>query len=524
MANGIQSNKKYSLNILYRVIIMKTIVKSGVLIFVLSFSSICFGQQVHEKSFQENTLARWNLPTDFRAGLQINLFTHPLGRHDKTTAGFTYRIDTALVYSNGVNPQRYVYAYDTTGNKVSSLLERLINEKWEYISKDTAQYDSVGNRLVLLTKVWMDNAWVNSSESVCNYTINHHMVYKLNKTWADNQWTPVDSVHYSYNENGSMVASYRALWTDSVSTWKNKSFRLYSYDTSGNLKLSLLERWADSVWLDNQLIQYTYDSASNLISGLFQNRGDTSWVNFYRENYTYDSVRNRTAYTGQFWKDTTWKNDQHYSYTYNSIGKVVLAVGENWADTAWVNFEKGEYTYDIFGGIETYLYRQWKNDSVWENVSLLQYNYDTAGNAYFGNYYTWDTTGNWSQDEDGVLQIYYNYNSATAYFTGYQVKIKYNSPLTTGVVENREIISQYECIPNPAESNTSVMLHLKNSGNVSIVLYSLTGKKLATVHQGFLKKGGYRFPLSVSRMPSGFYFVSLVSHRELKTIKLIVKK
>ncbi len=175
------------------------------------------------------------------------------------------------------------------------------------------------------------------------------------------------------------------------------------------------------------------------------------------------------------------------------------------------------------GGIETYLYQQW-NDTVWGNISLSQYNYDSAGNAYLGNYYSWDTTGSMTQNSDGVLQIFYNYSSAIAYFTGYQVEIKYNAPLSTEIGNLKDFVSQYTCAPNPAIDHTTIRLGLDTGESVSLNLYSLTGKKIFTIYNGMLNQGSYRFEVPVSQLPSGIYLASLISGNHTKTIKIVVRK
>lgn len=490
--------------------------------------SVVFGQNIPQNNqTRRQKLREFNtiiLPAGFRAGLQWQKFINP--RHkEKSTNGFTYHIDTAVVYSNGVNPQRFIYFYDSAGNKTASYIELTANGNWNYVSMDTATYDSVGNRLTLLSKTWADGNWVNTSLYASTYAVNHNVVSQVGKEWINASWVQTDSSHFIYDFNGNKVASFRATWNDSV--WISNSFNLYSYDSLGNLKLSLNELWNDSLWMDNRRVNYTYDSASNLIHGLIQNWGDTAWVNLYQESYLYDSVRNRLSYTGEIWDDSVWVNDQHYTYTYNTFSQLETGIGENWIDSTsvWNNFEKGQYTYNIYSEIETYLYQQWKSDTVWGNVSLSQYNYDSIGNAYLGNYYSWDTTGNLSQYSDGVLQIFYNYSSAVAYFTGYQVEVKYNAPLSTGIKEKAEdFVSQYNCFPNPASDRMTIQLGLKQGEYVNLNLYGLTGNKISTIYEGRLSNGLHSFEIPISQLPSGIYLASLLSGRYAKTIKLVVKK
>ncbi len=507
---------------------MKTSVKIAVLVSVV-FCSVSFvwGQNISQNNQTRKQLLQelntMTLPAGFRAGLQWQKFIK-IGDKEKSAKAFLYHIDTAVVYSNGANPQRYIYSYDSAGNKTTTFIELTANGNWNYVSMDTATYDSVGNRLTLLSKTWNNDSWVNASLSVLTYAVNHNVIAKVSKVWANSDWVPADSSHYTYDFNGNKVASFHAAWNDSV--WVSNNFNLYSYDSLGNLKLSLTELWHDSIWLDSQRINYTYDSASNLINGLIQNWGDTSWVNLYQENYTYDSVKNRLSYTGEIWNDSVWVNDQHYTYTYNEFNQLEAGIGENWVDSTgvWDNFEKGQYTYDSYGGIETYLYQKWKSDTVWGNVSLSQYNYDSVGNAYVGNYYVADSTGNWSQNSDGVLQIFYNYGSVITYYTGYQVDIKYNMPLSTGIKENPDdFVSQYNCFPNPASDRMTIRLMLKKGEYVNLNLYGLTGKKISTIYEGRLNNGLHSFEVPISQLPSGIYLASLLTGKYAKTIKIVVR-
>ncbi len=513
---------------------MKTFYKKwGLFGAILLAASFVFGQnQGQQKNIRfpfsgQNTAPfQKNLKKyDFRLGLDWYQYA---GRHynDKSQNAFQYHIDTAVVYSNYVNPQRHVYFYDSAGNKNVSLLEQLTNEKWEYLSKDSAVYDSVGNQLLLLSQAWENNAWVNTSRTVRHFAINHNVVDQVNENWQNDMWVPADSAHYIYDANGNCVAAYDAGWVDSTASWESKTFQIYSYDSVGNLKLMLYEKWYDTVWMDAQQVLYAYDSASNLIQSLIQYRGDTSWVDYYRETYKYDSVRQRTSYTGQFWKDSLWVNDQNYSYSYNNFGQLETTIGRNWADSLWVNFEKGQYTYNIYGGTETYLYQQWKNDSVWGNVSLSQYNYDSAGNAYLANFFSWDTINSlWLQSQDGLLQLFYNYGTTSIFYTGYQVKVTYNKPLSTGIRKQPEKpISRFGCMPNPAMNQTTLALEMEEKKAVIVNLYNLTGKKEAIIFRGVMDKGLHRFPLNIGQLPAGLYFVSVSAGSQIKTIKLIVRK
>jgi len=480
--------------------------------------------QVNQETYLHDIGAN-GFPVGFRAGLHWNRFMHNNITY-KASHTFTYHIDTAIVYSNYVNPQRYTYTYDSADNQTTSLIALTTNGNWENVSMDTATYDSVRNKLTDLTRIWNNNQWENSSLTKYMYTNNHNVVSKVSQQWVSNIWQKVDSSHFTYDINDNELASYHAVWVDTLSAWQNDYFNLFAYDSLGRQTLSLYESWNDSVWRNGKKATYTYDSASNLIQGLIQNWTDTSWAADYIETYTYDSLHHRISYIGQFWNDSdsTWEYDQHYEYTYNSLGQLESGIGEVWKDTLWVRYDKGIYTYDTYGGIETYLNQNW-NDTVWADISLSQYNYDSAGNAYLGNYFTWNTTGNLSQNQDGVLQIFYNYSGQIAYFTGYQVVIKYNAPLSTGInKKSKSTIAKYRCVPNPVFDHASIQLGLETGEKISLNLFSLTGKRVSVIYNGSLKKGSHRFKVPVSQLSSGIYIASLLSGNNTKNIKIVVRK
>jgi hypothetical protein len=498
-----------------------------ILFFVLSISLpfLSYGQTiipVRAKKSTNSYFDKMPLPPGFRAGLHPLVNQH-VQKKEQILKGFTYHIDTAVIYSNYNNPKRYVYFYDTAGNQTITVQELWVNGNWENFSKDSAVYDSVGNRLALFAFKWNNGIWEKASFSHYTYTVNHKILTRVSKIWKNNKWEYADSTHFAYNFSGQKVSSYYATWNDTA--WLNNYFNLFVYDSVGNLTTSLFSQWNDSVWLEKQKVEYVYDSASNLIHGLILKEGDTSaWVNFYQEFYSYDKNGNKLSYTGQIWNDSVWVNDQRYQYDYNNLRQLATAVGENWNDSVWVYFEKGQYTYSDFGGIENFLHQIWK-DTLWYNNSLLSYQYDSVGNAYEGNYFIWDSASqNWSQRMDGLMEIYYNYASAVRYYTGYQVKLIYNRPITTGITKKHQNILHLEVFPNPAVHHATIRFGLDSRKWVNVSFYDLTGKKLFTLFRGMLDQGEHQVAIPVSSLSSGIYFTAVSTGDFVKTNKLIIRK
>lgn len=495
----------------------------------VSLSFFCYGQATVPVWAEKNESVQLNklqIPSGFMAGLHP-VVNQRFQKEEEALGDFTYHIDTAVVQAGGEFSKRYIYSYDTAGNATVVLSQTLREDVWTNSSLDTMTYDSVGNKLTDLVKVWNNGMWENLSLEIFRYIENRKVSSKVSKVWENNQWSFSDSSYYYYDINDNVAAAYSAVWVDSLSSWVNQYFNLYSYDSMGYRQFSVHEQWMDSTWVNTQKIIFFYDSVYNLTQGLILYWGDTSWVNYYRENYFYDSVKNKIAYTGQEWNidDSIWINDLHYDYGYNIYNQLDFGIGKMWDDSIWQNFEKGEYTYNQYGGIETYLYQQWfDRDSIWQNSSMTLYSYDSVGNAYQGKFFTWDTIQqNWIQNQSGLMQIFYNYSTLSKFYTGYQVDVSYNKPLSTGIVQPKNTIQDFACIPNPSRNHTLISLDIKNKDDVGLVVYDITGRKVANIFRGVLEKGEHKFNLKTYTFRSGLYFVSVYYGNKRKTIKLIVE-
>ncbi|MBA3705185.1 MAG: T9SS type A sorting domain-containing protein [Bacteroidetes bacterium] len=79
--------------------------------------------------------------------------------------------------------------------------------------------------------------------------------------------------------------------------------------------------------------------------------------------------------------------------------------------------------------------------------------------------------------------------------------------------------------PNPSNDYATVSVTLKETRNVRMEVYNLTGEKVYSVEQTKLNAGTSNFTLDVSAMSSGVYFVKLYSgNDEVHTQKFIVNK
>ncbi|MDP2388416.1 MAG: T9SS type A sorting domain-containing protein [Bacteroidota bacterium] len=95
-----------------------------------------------------------------------------------------------------------------------------------------------------------------------------------------------------------------------------------------------------------------------------------------------------------------------------------------------------------------------------------------------------------------------------------------------GVKENKnETVSSVKVYPNPAANNVSVKLNMVQTETVSVNIYDITGKNVATVYANeLLNEGTHTLSVNTSTFDNGMYFVSITTNSTKQTVKLIINK
>jgi hypothetical protein len=84
--------------------------------------------------------------------------------------------------------------------------------------------------------------------------------------------------------------------------------------------------------------------------------------------------------------------------------------------------------------------------------------------------------------------------------------------------------SLYQNYPNPFNSETTIFFHLKNSGETTLELYNVVGKKISTLLKSNLPSGEYKYRFRMAELPSGIYYYRLTNIEGNITKKMILLK
>lgn len=163
-----------------------------------------------------------------------------------------------------------------------------------------------------------------------------------------------------------------------------------------------------------------------------------------------------------------------------------------------------------------------------------------AYNSVSGNYENWNNIafipGNGTTSE----QHSYSYNDIRLNTGKYQYRLKQvdfngnyeyhnlTSPndVVIGNPKNAELFQNY---PNPSNPSSKVDFQIPFSGKVSLKVYDMTGKEVATLLENELETGFYTAEFNGSNLASGVYFYRIIAKSAngdsfTKTMKLILIK
>ncbi|HAP36871.1 MAG TPA: hypothetical protein DCQ28_13415 [Bacteroidetes bacterium] len=105
--------------------------------------------------------------------------------------------------------------------------------------------------------------------------------------------------------------------------------------------------------------------------------------------------------------------------------------------------------------------------------------------------------------------------------------IKLTKNTTTSVANNVVRPTDFRLeqnYPNPFNPTTKITYAIQSSANVSLTVYDLLGKQIATVVNKKQESGNYSVYFDASNVPSGVYYYELRAGNFIETKKMIVLK
>lgn len=222
---------------------------------------------------------------------------------------------------------------------------------------------------------------------------------------------------------------------------------------------------------------------------LIKNGGNYGW-RCYEGTHVYNSSNcNGTNYISPI-----------FEYAHNSEGGFSITGGFVY---------RGSKVPELYG---KYVYADFVSSHIW----ALEFKDGKAVNSkLFTNAHPVSTFG---VDESNEL-YFANYNSGKIY----RFKSSGTKTGKASLPNNFELRQNY---PNPFNPNTTISYQIPDGGFVTIKLYEILGREIATLVSEYKMPGFYEFLFSADnyQLSSGFYFCQLRTDKYLDTKKLVVMK
>lgn len=241
------------------------------------------------------------------------------------------------------------------------------------------------------------------------------------------------------------------------------------------------------------IILFTSDGGNSWDTSYYtQNNNLWCWkVSFPTENVGYVSLEPSTGTTSYFLKTTnkglSWEEKVFLNTLYDEEG-----IGFINANTGWI------------GG--------------WSNTT-----YETTNGG--DNWHLLDTVGTGGYASS--INRYRFLGDTLGYAVGKRI-YKYSRQIITSANVNQNIkitdFKLYQNYPNPFNPRTLIKIEMPQGANVSIAIYDILGKEIATLIEGdYLPEGVHEFDWDATNYPSGVYYYKLYNkdHEITKSMVLI---
>lgn len=442
-------------------------------------------------------------------------FIVPAKRTMFDSSGYVWKWDTILCYKvSGPAPDyRVIRKYSPSGDSLVQLTERSQSGiGYVDFARESFTFDSSGNRLSYLIEKWENNTWVNQSKEEFVYNSNGDMVHWKTIYWQNNRWVNYWHYYNHFDANGLNDTSMQQQGQDSL--WVNYSLYIQSYDTNGYRISAVGSSWINNGWAVTNLDTFTYTSNGELLTYLRQLWENSSWVNSSLSTMTLDTAGNRLFGLNQQWQNNAWENSHLDSFLYDGNGNNILYSSQGWSGGAWVNQNRMLYLYDTSNNLLSRTSQQWDN-SYWKNSSTQQYTYDAWGNSLTGKYLWW-YQNTW-QPYDGGLSVYADHQRDV--YINLVELYRYEAVLDSILVftEAAQSKGQISLYPNPARSRIFITSPAASTGSHgSLTMYDLRGQLILS-EQVVCETT----TIEVSGLKPGIYFVRFINNRMIRVLKFV---
>lgn len=209
---------------------------------------------------------------------------------------------------------------------------------------------------------------------------------------------------------------------------------------------------------------------------------------------TIASIKTITTKFDTTGKPTTFKLPKSFNVAGGTFSPESIFVGIEWASTA----------NDTFAVFSDDTAQGEKADRAWEQLTGVSYKYQRFNEP--GDF-------SWAVANLGNLDLW--------------ISLLYKQGLSSVRDEQAKIPQQFvleQNYPNPFNPSTNIRFSIVKGASVSLKVYDVLGKEVATLVNEYLEPGTYSSSFSARSLSSGLYFYRLRSGNSIETKKMTLVK
>lgn len=404
--------------------------------------------------------------------------------YDYNSIGLNTKETVHYIYGDSVQPIdmiEYIYYQDNTISEVKKSYWQSTTNNWKPNNKTNTIY--YPDSTVFLFYEWHTNVWDEAAKAVELYTNSIRTVISYFK--SSNKWHKSYKRVYYFNPTNIDTLIYEYDYINN--NWVNDYKQSNALDSNNNTTKHIRHRWY-GVWETEIKIENSFDSINNKILRNGYSGYGYPWVHKSICNYTYNSSNKITTYIEHISAGTVWMKNDSIHYTQSSNNNLTNIETYFWYHgfNYWVKSENYSYSYDL-----SYI----RSDLV------LPYEIMTNNNSisFFKN----------------MLTTIFTYQSDTANMWIQEPHYKsffHFSPIIVGL---NSTISKNEINIYPNPSSDFISIINLNSGNFTLTIYNIDGKK---IKEAKLKSN----KLDINSLPNGIYIIN-ITDGDISIVKKFVK-
>ena len=325
------------------------------------------------------------------------------------------------------------------------------------------------------------------------------------------------NIYVTGQSGGLLTIKYNDLGTSVQQEW------IRTHGSSGNGRKVVIDGVGNVVVGGWSYTTLKYDPAGNLLwNASYAGPGNSEGL----WDMTLDASGN--IYTTGFSKGADGSSD-YLTVKYNSSGTEQWVARYSGAD-ADLDLARA-IAVDNSGNVYVTGMTQPSNGSRTETSDYLTIKYNSSGQQDWAARYDGakSADGAFGIALDGLGNVYVTGESAAKTSSFDYVTLQYSqTTITRSAITNplTETSSKFQLknFPNPFTNSTTIQYHLPAEAKVTLVVYDLLGKQVATLVNEIKPAGAHQVSFASGELPSGTYLCRFESGRLSRTEKLILLK